>query len=237
MTIAEALSHLPWILQAIIRLVVAAVLGGLIGLERERRGRSAGFRTQMLVALGATLAMLVSLQFVLGIAPRYELSASMIQVDPARVAYGVMGGIGFLGAGAILRYGVGVRGLTTAASLWCTAAVGLATGLGMFEIAAAATLIVLFVLYVLSRLDRHIPGRWYKQIKLVMDATQGDNPARVRTVLKDRGVRVVAADYARDLEKGRETLTFHISGTRDSSETLLAAVSELPGLHKVTFDG
>ncbi|MFW6132452.1 MAG: MgtC/SapB family protein [Planctomycetota bacterium] len=235
MYIAEWLSHLPWVWQAVVRLVAAVVFGGLIGFERERRGRSAGFRTQMLVAMGSALAMVVSLQFVLGYVPGYRISPALVQVDPARVAYGVMGGIGFIGAGAILRYGVGVRGLTTAASLWCTAAVGLASGLGMFEVAAAATLIVLFILYVLSLLDHHIPGRWYKQMKLVMDTDAGDNPASIREILAAHDVHVLGTDFSRNIESGRETLTFYISGSRAAPSAVLAEVCKLPALHKVAL--
>ena len=90
----------------IVRLGVAAALGGLIGLEREARGRSAGLRTQLLVAVGSALAMIVSLQF----GARYGDGSlgSAVQVDPARVAYGVMAGVGFLGAGAMIRYGIGM---------------------------------------------------------------------------------------------------------------------------------
>src|SRR5690242_9611004 len=107
-----------WTLEAIARLGMAALLGGLVGLERELHGRSAGLRTHLLVALGAATAMVVSLNFaeVFG-----TVQHPSIQCDPARIAYGVMAGVGFLGAGAIIHQSGGIRGLTTAAGLWCAA--------------------------------------------------------------------------------------------------------------------
>lgn len=136
------------------RLAAACLLGGLIGMERSVHGQAAGLRTQMLVAVGSALAMIVSLEFgrVYG-----NTHVANLSVDPARVAYGVMGGIGFLGAGAIMRYGLDVHGLTTAASLWCTSAVGLACGFGMFTVALFATALVLLVLWGLKILDRTLP--------------------------------------------------------------------------------
>ena len=123
-----------WYVQAICRILIAAVLGALIGVERQVHGRSAGLRTQLLVALGAALAMVVSLHFAREFAST-DPDTWSLRIDPARMAYGVMGGIGFLGAGVILRQESGIRGLTTGASLWCTAAVGLACGFGMYAVA------------------------------------------------------------------------------------------------------
>ncbi|MGH7176673.1 MAG: MgtC/SapB family protein, partial [Tepidisphaeraceae bacterium] len=106
--------------EALLRLVLAAVFGGLIGMERELRGRQAGFRTYLLVCLGSTLAMIVSIEF--AVHPWHAQSLNQgvnINVDPARVAYGVMTGIGFIGAGTFVQSKGSVRGLTTAAGLWC----------------------------------------------------------------------------------------------------------------------
>ena len=222
------------ILSATGRLAVAALLGGLIGLEREHHGRSAGFRTQMLVAIGAALAMLVSIEF----AHVYGQAGGAIRVDPARVAYGVMTGIGFLGAGAILRYGVGIRGLTTAASLWCTAAVGLAVGFGMIPVALIATGLVLFALYVLQFLDHLIPVRQYRKVTVHLPAAAGDaNIDRVRDLLHQRRVRIVRVEFSRDIEAQLETITFHVSLLpRGRAESVLLIADDLPGLKRITVN-
>ena len=214
------------------RLAIAALLGGLIGLEREHHGRSAGFRTQMLVAIGAALAMLVSIEF----AKVYGHHAGAIRVDPARVAYGVMTGIGFLGAGAILRYGVGIRGLTTAASLWCTAAVGLAAGFGMIPIALIATGLVLFTLYVLRFVDRLIPVRQYRTLTVHLPAAAADaNIDRVRELLHQRHVHIVSVEFTRDVEARLEKITFHVSLLpRGRAESVLLIADDLPDLKHIS---
>src|SRR5438046_2452662 len=134
-----------WPIDALLRLVLAMIAGGLVGLEREMRGRQAGFRTNLLVCLGSALVMLVSNSVALAIwhTPAERIN---INIDPARIAYGVMTGIGFLGAGAIVKSGTSVRGLTTAAGLWCVAAIGLAAGFGMYLIVFMATALVLLAL-------------------------------------------------------------------------------------------
>ncbi|MBU3911016.1 MAG: MgtC/SapB family protein [Candidatus Omnitrophica bacterium] len=132
--------------QIILRLVAGAVLGGLVGFERERHNKKiAGFRTHILVCVGSTLIMLTSIHI-------FELYAGMATVDPARIAAGVITGIGFLGAGTIIRSDTSVTGLTTAASLWTISGVGLAVGCGFHVAAFAATFIVLAALYILRKL-------------------------------------------------------------------------------------
>ena len=120
-------------IEQVIKLLVAVILGGVVGLERERSHKPAGLRTHMLVCLGATLATIVSIEFV--------------GADHARVAAAVMMGIGFLGAGTIIASGdKGIHGLTTAASIWIVAAVGIAIGVGYYIIAAIAAILVLIIL-------------------------------------------------------------------------------------------
>lgn len=135
-------------LEIAIRLFLSLILGGLIGLERETRGRPAGFRTHILVSVGSTLVMLVSAyafyDFELVLARGY---------DPGRIAAQVISGIGFLGAGTILREGANIRGLTTAASLWSVAGIGLAVGAGFYFPAIMASLIVVGALILLNRLE------------------------------------------------------------------------------------
>lgn len=206
-----AINHLSWGWQAVLRLLAAAVLGAVVGAEREHRGRNAGLRTQILVALGAALAMIVSVNFsnLYGGAN----ARTAVQVDPARVAYGVMAGIGFLGAGAIVRYGASVRGLTTAASLWCTAAVGLACGLGMIAIALVATLLVLFALLVLYKIDQIMPSWTLKTLTITIPLSGDDNLTLFRSRLKEMRIHIFETQCNRNLQTRVETLTFQISMT------------------------
>jgi putative Mg2+ transporter-C (MgtC) family protein len=131
------------------RLVVALVCGSIIGLERETKGRSAGLRTHILVCTGSTLIMLVSLYM-------YDLFGDKVAVDPARIAAGVVTGIGFLGAGAIIRSPQEVRGLTTAASIWVSAAIGLAVGCGFLSGAFITTVIAFLTLAFLKVVERKL---------------------------------------------------------------------------------
>jgi putative Mg2+ transporter-C (MgtC) family protein len=136
-------------IELIARLCLAALLGGIIGFERERLSWSAGLRTHMLVCVSACLVMIVSAYGFQDV-----LAQDHISLDPSRMAAQVVSGIGFLGAGAILLRGEIVRGLTTAASLWSVAAVGLAAGGGLYLAAVAATAIMLFILAGLKPVER-----------------------------------------------------------------------------------
>lgn len=133
----------------ILRILIAALLGGLIGLEREYRAKEAGFRTHFLVALGSALFMIVSAH---GFAD--ALLSAEHRLDVSRIAAQVVSGIGFIGAGTIIFQRHAVRGLTTAAGLWVTAAIGLASGAGMYVIAAFATVLVLLCLEALNYMFR-----------------------------------------------------------------------------------
>ena len=132
-----------------LRLVVALVLGAVIGWERELQRMPAGFRTHALVALGSAIFTVVSAYAFTGPGS-----------DPTRIAAQVVTGIGFLGGGAILHYGGTVRGLTTAASLWAVAAVGMAAGAGLFVVATVSTVLVIVALEVFDRLERVVKRRF-----------------------------------------------------------------------------
>ncbi|WP_118181475.1 MgtC/SapB family protein [Paraburkholderia phosphatilytica] len=151
--------------ELISRLIIAAVLGSVIGFERERLSWAAGLRTHMLVCVGSALVMIVS---AFGFAD--VLGARNVVLDPSRMAAQVVSGIGFLGAGSILLRGEIVRGLTTAASLWSVAAVGLAVGGGMYTAAVAATIIILIILAGIKPLERRfISSKQRRQVTLVVE--------------------------------------------------------------------
>lgn len=138
--------------QVIIRLILSALLSGFIGLERQLHRRAAGLRTHILVCVGSTLIMLTSIYI-------FDIYKEIAPVDPSRIAAGVITGIGFLGAGTIIRYGEEIRGLTTAASLWVVAAVGLAVGCGFYSAAIVTAILVLMALLLLRRLESKILGK------------------------------------------------------------------------------
>jgi len=160
-------------LDVVLRLLVAAALGASMGLERQIRGRPAGLRTMMLVSLGCCLVMLVSNYFAEAYGRAGPRTETILQVDPARLAYSVMAGIGFLGAGAIIKSGFSIRGLTTAATIWCVAAVGLAVGMGLYFHSLVTTMLVLLALFVLDRVEARLESSWYKTLEVVLPDEPG----------------------------------------------------------------
>lgn len=154
---------IPW-MEILIRLSLAAVFGGIIGLERERKDWAAGLRTHMMVSVGAALTMMVSAYGFSDI-----LGQPNIVLDPSRVAAQVISGIGFIGAGTILFLKEGVvRGLTTAAGLWTVAAIGLATGGGMYFAAFIATAIAIIILWLLQPVEKRFLSRFeQKTIRII----------------------------------------------------------------------
>lgn len=137
--------------EVILRLLMAVLCGGLVGLEREASGRAAGFRTHILVCIGSALVTLTAIHLM-------EAYKGVAAIDPGRVIAQVVSGIGFLGAGTIIQFRDSIRGLTTAASLWTVAGIGLAVGSGFYVGAVSTTTLVLVVLYMLSHVERRIVG-------------------------------------------------------------------------------
>lgn len=150
------------------RLLIILVLSGLIGFEREWNNHSAGFRTHILVGVGACLMMLLSLYGFQHLIDVYD----NVRFDPARIPSYVISGIGFLGAGTIIVYGGTIRGLTTAASIWAVAGIGLVVGAGMYGPAILVTLIILFSLILLNRIENLFPSE-RKFVKLEIIAKKG----------------------------------------------------------------
>src|ERR1700761_2799333 len=165
-------------IQLIIRLIVAAVLGSVIGIDRERLSWAAGLRTHMLVCVGSALFMIVSAFGFSDI-----LGVPHVILDPSRIAAPVVSGIGFLGAGSILLRGEVVRGLTTAASLWTVAAIGLAVGGGLYVEAVASTVVILVILAGIKPLETLFQQR-HKSHEIVLSADRGElSSAALETAL------------------------------------------------------
>ena len=165
----------------ILRLFIAAMLGGAIGLEREYRAKEAGFRTHFLVALGSGLFMVLS-QF--GFTDALNLH-QQVSLDPSRIASQVVTGIGFIGAGTIIFQKHVVRGLTTAAGLWVTSAIGMTAGAGMYVLSIAATVLVLLCLEALNFILQHFGTR---NINVTFSTPKEENIQAVLEQLRERGV-------------------------------------------------
>ena len=155
---------MPNDLEIILRLVLASFLGGLVGLEREVHGRAAGVRTYLLVSLGSALIMIVSEYLVFKYQGKFP--GDFLRVDPGRIAAQAITGIGFLGAGVILRYKNSIRGLTTAACMWVVCAVGLAIGSGYYLFGSVVSGIAILSLLGLKRFKKTLSKDWYKEIWL-----------------------------------------------------------------------
>jgi putative Mg2+ transporter-C (MgtC) family protein len=169
-----------------VRLLVAAVLGAVIGFEREIHDHPAGMRTHLLVSLGSAAFTVLSIYaFTDPSAP-----AGSAPVDTSRVAAQVVTGIGFLGAGAIIKYGTSVRGLTTAASLWATAAVGMAVGAGWWAVALVGTAIVVFSLWPLNIVVNRIRGQGVHPIRIRLHAPSLDALGDVTRAVAGRRVEI-----------------------------------------------
>ena len=176
-----------WV-EVTLRLILAAVLGGAVGLERELREREAGLRTHLLVAVGAAVFTLVSAY---GFSDFRYGARFGITLDPTRIAAQIVTGIGFLGAGAIIRQGLSVRGLTTAATLWVVAAIGMASGAGYYSVAVISTGLVLFSLYPLRILAyRAVVRIRPEEGRLAVTLPPGASAAAVLAELERTGARV-----------------------------------------------
>jgi putative Mg2+ transporter-C (MgtC) family protein len=218
-----------------LRLLAATLLSGLIGLERERGERAAGLRTHALVGLGSCLVMIVS---AFGF---YDWNYSPGALDPSRIAAQVISGIGFLGAGVIIfqRDGGVVRGLTTAASVWVVAAIGLAVGGGMYITAAAATAISLLILAGLKPLERRVVRRRPAAVgaRLGLERDGVLLPGRdVVMSLQDVGLHVLRVRLRPTGQANRQQLDVDYSGETGPQAfvELLERLRALPGVHRLT---
>lgn len=167
--------------ELVFRLLLSIIFGGIIGIERESLNRPAGFRTHILVCVGSTLTMLVSIYMFENFTP---------DGDPGRIAAQVVSGIGFLGAGTIIREGATVRGLTTAASLWTVAAIGLAVGSGFYLAAVLTTLLTFITLILFSKVENFIiQKRYLQKISLIIKDKPGQI-GKIGSVLGDLNINI-----------------------------------------------
>jgi putative Mg2+ transporter-C (MgtC) family protein len=223
--------------EVVLRLVLASLLCGAIGFEREIRDQPAGFRTHILLGLGAALFTLVSAY---GFEPftRAAMGGGGIQFDPTRIAAQVVAGVGFLGAGAIIRQGRDVRGLTTAASLWAASAIGMAVGAGYLFGAAATTFLAMATLYALRRFRSSVisPLRLDSAgLELDLISTE-DGPANALRILERHDITIRNTDADIDQELARYRLQVRVHPSTDV-HAALAALSNLPEVRRVSLTG
>ena len=215
--------------EALIRLLVAAVLGGIIGFERQRHGRPAGFRTHLLVSVASALLMVFSEQMQRHLAPD-----PVYRIDPTRVAAGAITGIGFLGAGVIFRAGATVQGLTTAACLWMATAVGLAAGAGAYAPSIIAVCITIFALLALRAVERRTLQIMFRTISIAADF--GMEEADLRAVLDRNGMQINNIDYEADVSGGTSHFTITVAFYSDVPlKPLLSDLSALKGMRRVAI--
>ena len=205
MLLASDIPSLSW-QEALVRLVLAAALGGAVGLERELREREAGFRTHMLVAVGSALFTIASAY---GFREFLVNGGSVVRADPTRIAAQIVTGIGFLGAGAIIRQGLSVRGLTTAATLWVVAAIGLTAGAGYYSAAAFTTAIALVSLWPL-RIFAHVVISRFRPVtgRLLVQLPTGQSPGPLIDEVERLGAKLEALEIGQ--EGDRRTLALDL---------------------------
>ena len=212
--------------EIIFKLALAGILGGLIGLERESLNRPAGLRTYTLVTVGSALAMIVSLDM-------YFQYYQTVNADPGRIAAQVISGIGFLGAGTIMREGATVRGLTTAAGLWVVACIGLAVGAGLYIPAIVTTILILFILIYFVEFEERFTGmRVYKGLIMVVE----DRPGQVGvigSILGNMGVLIKNIQLTRLEDEDLEVeLLLHLPAHISITE-IIEELSDIEGLKNI----
>jgi putative Mg2+ transporter-C (MgtC) family protein len=211
--------------EVLLRIFVAAALGGAIGLERELRERQAGLRTHLVVSVGAALFTLVS---------AYGFTDWGVRVDPTRIAAQIVTGIGFLGAGAIIRQGLSVRGLTTAATLWLVAAIGMAAGAGYWEGALIATFGAIVTLGPLRVVAYRFLTRFRPPLdRLLVEIPAGGSPVPVIDAIERKGGRVVSLDVAQ--EGDRRSIAVDLQLAAGSAPAVVAGVAEIDGVLEVRW--
>jgi putative Mg2+ transporter-C (MgtC) family protein len=211
--------------EVLLRLFVAAVLGGAIGFERELRERQAGLRTHLVVSVGSALFTLVS---------AYGFANFGLRVDPTRIAAQIVTGIGFLGAGAIIRQGLSVRGLTTAATLWLVAAIGMAAGAGYWEGALIATFGAILTLGPLRSIAYRFLTRFRPALdRLLVEIPAGGSPVPIIDAIERQGAHVVSLDVAQ--EGDRRSIAVDLQLVAGSAPAVVAGVAEIDGVLEVRW--
>jgi putative Mg2+ transporter-C (MgtC) family protein len=212
------------------RVALAAALGGVLGLERELREREAGLRTHLLVSVGSALFTIVSAY---GFHEFLASGASVVRADPTRIAAQIVTGIGFLGAGAIIRQGLAIRGLTTAATLWVVAAIGLASGAGYYSAAVITTGVALVALWPLRALAYRVVRRFRGETGLLLvQLPAGQSPAAVIDTI-EADARIEGIEIRQ--EGDRRTLEFELELRPELTRKLVADLADVEDVLEVRW--
>lgn len=203
-----------------VRLIVASLLGLAVGFEREIHGHPAGLRTHMLVALGSCLFTVLS-------AEGFGEGDPSVPIDPTRIAAQIVSGIGFLGAGAILKDGIVIRGLTTAASLWAIAAVGMAAGAGEYLIATVAAAVILVSLWPINVLSERLHGSTQPEVQLRLEMDRIDTLSEVTAILRDHRLEIAEIGTNR---QGRGTYRVDLRVRGRSPGAIAVALERITGI-------
>lgn len=215
---------------ALARFLISFFLGALIGFERETHNQPAGLRTHILISIGSTMVMLISI-FIPQTFTEFQNG------DPGRIASQVVSGIGFLGAGAILKFGANVKGLTTAASIWAMAAVGLAVGAGMYTVSLIGVAVVLFALTAMNLFEKWIfKERTLRKVELIVKKNFSGIQV-FREVFKMQDVRINSTGFDRNINESTDKITFLVAVTRNLDvQQLSDELEKQPGFVSVTVE-
>ena len=223
--------NIHFVFEVIIRLFVACILGGLIGFEREHNHRPAGFRTHILVCVGAALVMLTS-EFVF-----LRFNNTNTNIDPARLGAQVISGIGFLGAGTIIRYGVNVKGLTTAASIWAVGCVGIACGIGFYVGAVIASLTIYLVLIIFKYIENKISQRGSEEVYYIETKKGMGNISKTSDIFHENEMTIKNIIIEKSISSENEVVKFLIKYSKNTKwEEIIESISSLDGIIKVCKD-
>jgi len=213
------------------RLVLAAILGGMVGLEREVHGRPAGIRTYLTLSLGSALFMVLS-EFLM-IKFQTHFPGITLSADPGRIAAQAVTGIGFLGAGVIIRYKDTVRGLTTAACVWVVCAIGLTIGAGFYLYGVVVACLTVLCLIVLKALENYLRKDWFQDMVVVSEDVAGQL-VRIQEIVQKNSYEVINYGLRKDVEKAQMKFTLVLRvRTVHPERQVLQEVFDLPGVKSV----
>lgn len=219
--------------EAIIKVLISGILSGVIGFEREKHGREAGLRTMILVGMGTTIILISSFQVYYIFS---NIQNPLLRLDPARIAYGVITGIGFLGAGVIIKDQRRIRGLTTAACLWFVTSISLAVGVGLYIFSVVLTLISLLILYFLKIVEKKVPIDEYGilSIKIRDDMELKNN---IVNLIEKENFKILSMGIERKKEERTLDLTFTIRYRKPQRpEIIFEKISEIEGVKSIKLE-
>lgn len=215
---------------ALIRILISFIIGAIVGIEREAHNQPAGLRTHILISIGSTIVMLISIYIP-------QTFTQFQNGDPGRIAAQVISGIGFLGAGAILKFGGNVKGLTTAASIWTMAALGLAVGAGMYGISFVGLLVILFALTIMDVFEKKVfKERSFRKIELLVKK-KDLNIEVLQKEFHKLDIKVLSTGLERNVQEAHDKVTFMVGVTKKIDiQKLVEMLGDQPGTVTIAIE-